>query len=324
LFIGLLRLSANSWLPGTFLTEKQCQHHNSSSLCGRRMDPEELYRLIERQQELMVHHAQISEATQGEQQPEDDGIDPFNAYQYLKQNQPIHSVVEVSCALDEAPDVPTLPSLYGILAIIALLFLLTAILFFLRRKLFRSSRSHDTINYQKQIWTHPENVLSLLFDLIQSVDSSTQRLYQCNNQLEVVSLDDLQRKIEEISKIFHSLQSSFVRHTACDVEEKLFIKRYSNRLVALKRHFGTCQDIVEKFISTRNSLTYELNTARTNENVSDISPSLALSLTLCLCLTHHRTSHSTASLLSDLTRPVLTHSERRITLLSFSLGEDGS
>jgi hypothetical protein len=245
------------------------------------MDPEELYRLIERQQELLVHHDKINPLHQLEEQDQQQEIDPLDVYQYLKINQPINSVVEVSCALDEAPDVPTLPSSTNIVAITTLVFLLIFILFFLRQKFCRQLKWNEittnnfhsliNINYSKDIWTHPESMIALLSHLIQIIDSSTQRLYYCNNHFEIISLSQLHQHIIQINQLFLSLQSSFVKDPSLssDLEEQLFIRRYSNQLDQLRNQFIKSQQIVEKFILIQHNLIYELNTARMNKNVSE-------------------------------------------------------
>jgi hypothetical protein len=258
------------------------------------MDPEELYRLIEKQQEVVYHTKTSSYEDEDDQDPSD----PGDIYQYLNSYQPIETTVEVSCSLDEAPDLPTLPTRSNTFIMLTSFLLVSLFIYFLFKviaKVTKSShysgrtvacliRQIKQVDYEVLIWTHPNFLLSRLTLLIELVEQATQRLFECDNERETVSLDSLHKQIEETQKIFKHLlyqddcYASLDR--ARDSDEKLLILTNSGSLRLLRDRLLDRKKTVDEFISTRNSIIYELNNARSEENVSSRSPSRLLFLSL--------------------------------------------
>lgn len=247
------------------------------------MDPEELYRLLEKQQEQVYHTK-----TSGYEDDEQDPSDPNDIYQYLNSYQPIQTTIEVTCGPDEAPDTLTLPTLGNtFLMFILPLFIPLLILIFLhltRKRIKNNERiknQRQTIesllkeinekNYKILIWTHPNLLLSLFTLLIELIESSTQRLFKCDNELETVSLDSLQKQIEQTKIIFKHLldeEDSYAHQIPLDSDEKLLMLTNAGSLRILRERLLDHKRTIDYFIETRNSIIYELNNARSEENVS--------------------------------------------------------
>jgi hypothetical protein len=129
------------------------------------------------------------------------------------------------------------------------------------------------IEYRVLIWTHPNFLLSLLTLLIERIEQSTQRLFECDNERETVSLDSLQKQIEQTQTIFKHLldeDDSYALQTPLDFDEKLLMLSTAGSLRILRERLLDRKRTIDYFIDTRNSIIYELNNARSEENVSHL------------------------------------------------------
>lgn len=251
------------------------------------MDPEELYRLIELQQENVVHVKNI-EIEQHDPTIEMDQHDPTNIYQYLNNYQPLEIPIEVQCGMDEAPDIITLPNSKNIMTILIIFIIFIFFAFFLKRlinqtikwnlgtDLMTLIKNIKELPYNILIWTHPKSLISRFNIIVEKVEFSTQRLYRCNNDLAIVRVDELYQNIQEMKRIFYDLldkDNSFAKFVPRDPDEQLFCLDILSELRRLRDRLRGCEQILDTFISTRNYVIYELNKARVDENVCMLSTS---------------------------------------------------
>lgn len=243
------------------------------------MDPEELYRLIEEQQENIIH-------VKGIRSSESNSMNPNDIYQYLNDYRPIDIPVEVTCGVDEAPEMIILPSLSNLIAVTGIVFVILISFYNLRlfSQRIMKMKSITTTGtdlpslvknmgeapYHILIWTQPNYLISCLSLILDKIEISTQRLYICDNSLAIVTLTELQLNVQATKLIFRKLligEESFAKSSPRDDDELLFILQSSHHLKLLRDRLRVCEQILDNFISTKNSVLYELNKARADENV---------------------------------------------------------
>ena len=126
------------------------------------------------------------------------------------------------------------------------------------------------LNYQIIFWFNSSSIISLLNLLTEIIIQYIMKFHSKETQLlPMISINQLEQLISNLLQITSTLYQNLNDIQPLDIEEKIFLFFYINKLEINKKKLERCEQIINSFISTKTRLLFDLKKALNDQNVSD-------------------------------------------------------